>query len=661
MTKATKEKIRDMLLQIINVISADLGEGGNNPTPPPSGGQTFTNQKFPLTYEIAFINQNNKDDINKLVNRSYGQGRYTVYNPLITPYRVTFDLKLGGITSATPKQILYQWNTGATTNQKYYLVKADGTEVLLHTFTQGQYGGSNPVTYTINIPSNLQSVATKIILESQSAAGDFPDWFEIVGDYTFTAPAMGTVTPAPLKYLLGVDTKMWDISFNNFPDKEAPIAGMVAFQRLYGDHNLTFNESGTLTPNGFWKQRDNMLILKNQDGVQTKFCYLDFPEYPYSVASRYTPSTYQSLAQRVYQICTDNKNNGRYFSIMEIGNELNKWYGGNPAVEWMDGASIACMMSMCYDGHKGQFANCGAKSADSLILVSNPGLATSELDIWYQMTEWVIANRGRRGDGTPDFPFDVYSFHMYSSLGGQHSGSFGGVPPEITVPLSGMVDQFRRVNEYRKKVAPWVKIHVGEWGWDIASDSQLNAPAFGSYSAWQTCSMWAMRALFAMVENEIYGSAYFRIAQDWPNNDANGTIFATMALNRQESDGTQDTNGVWHNMGMHRTMTGDYFHQVMEFFGASDFVFNSRVSSSPFVFKFKKGTKDVYIIWQSETMVIPPNNARPVFTERTGTYNLNITGTKRQFVDDGSGVMSSTAFSGGNVPYGSKPVIIVQS
>jgi hypothetical protein len=50
---------------------------------------------------------------------------------------------------------------------------------------------------------------------------------------------------------------------------------------------------------------------------------------------------------------------------------------------------------------------------------------------------------------------------------------------------------------------------------------------------------------------------------------------------------------------------------------------------------------------------------RPTFTERTGTYNLNVKGKIRRFIDDGSGVMTSMDFSGGAIQYGSKPVIVI--
>jgi hypothetical protein len=177
--------------------------------------------------------------------------------------------------------------------------------------------------------------------------------------------------------------------------------------------------------------------------------------------------------------------------------------------------------------------------------------------------------------------------------------------------------------------------------------------------------MWSARAILAMAENEIDAASYFRIKEDYDVgglSDANATQFETMALIRQESAGVKQLDGSYIGFGMHRTLTGDYLKQLSEFLNAG-FVFDSRLSgsidnylSSPNVLKFKKDNVDLYVVWQHEGMSITD---RPQFTERTGSYTLNVKGKIRRFVDDGNGAMSSEDFAGGSIAFGSKPVFVV--
>ena len=291
------------------------------------------------------------------------------------------------------------------------------------------------------------------------------------------------------------------------------------------------------------------------------------------------------------------------------------------------------------------------KSSGSHAQVSICGLAEGEPYLLYQMIEWSIKNRGYRADGTPDLPFDVYSWHCYPSMEGQRQGMPGGISPEY-----GAAPYFERINTVRKKYAPWLKIHIGEWsGGDINAGSPLNAPAFDKYSAHQTSAMWTVRMLLLMAENEIDASSYYRIKQDYDAvDDNNAMLFATMALLKM-SGGTKQPDGSYTGINIQRTLTGDYFKQLSEFFN-NGWVFDSRVSTSPNVLKFKKGAAELYAIWEAENMTITD---RPQFTEKTGSYTLNVKGTLRRFVDNGSGVMSSEVFSGGKITYGSKPIFVM--
>jgi hypothetical protein len=194
----------------------------------------------------------------------------------------------------------------------------------------------------------------------------------------------------------------------------------------------------------------------------------------------------------------------------------------------MDGYAIAAMMSVAYDGHKGKYPGVGLKASGSTALLSCPGLATGNVDILYQMKEWSIANRGYRADGSVDFPFDVYSFHCYSSSGGQRSGTKGGLPPE-----AGMVGYMKGVKDFLRRYAPWMLLRIGEWGWDEAKDSELNAPAFGRFTAQQTSGMWAARGILCMDDIGVDASSYYMVTTNYVQetmDNNNGTMFWTMAL-----------------------------------------------------------------------------------------------------------------------------------
>jgi hypothetical protein len=116
-----------------------------------------------------------------------------------------------------------------------------------------------------------------------------------------------------------------------------------------------------------------------------------------------------------------------------------------------------------------------------------------------------------------------------------------------------------------------------------------------------------------------------------------------------QSDGT--TTG----LRIIRTAAGDYFKQEHDLL--SGYTFKERISSSPDVIKFTKGTSEIYAIWEDENVTF--TDTRPVITERTGTYNLNVKGKIKKFTDDGSGIMSTADFTGGAVAYSSSPVFVV--
>jgi hypothetical protein len=612
-----------------------------------SSNNDKSNAQIKLDAFYAYANQHQKDNFSYLIDDNF-ETKYTVWNPKIKPYIITFPLY--SYERCIIKQLRFSINNGNHSTQKYYYVRRDnGEKILFHSYSGGAWTPGNPIKI-FNVPSNLQADASAFIIESEGGS-DFPEDVELYGEFITAVAVHPPSKRLPLSELMGVVLKPWDIASDYmFPEKIPAIQELGTKRvRLYDDYQLNHNANGDLIfDHNLWHQTANIKILKNK-GISTQQCYLATQYYPFT-GDKLRPETYVQLAKDVYAFGLHNKANGDLVKIFEVENELNRWYG-DFARDYMDGYQLATMMSVCYDGHKGKYPNVGLKASGSIAMLSLPGLAEAEPYIFYQIAEWSIKNRGYRNDGTIDFPFDVYSFHLYSSLEGQRQGIPGGIAPEY-----GMAPYLKKINHIRNRLNKNIRVHVGEWGWDVSPNSPLNAPAFGKYSAQQTSAMWTVRALLSMAENEINGSSYYRIKQDYDAKDDNSeVVFATMALIRQESGGVKQPDGSYIGLQIHRTLTGDYFKQLSEFFN-SGWIFDSRVSASPNVLKFKKDTSEMYVIWEAEKMTI---SNRPQFRERTGAYLLNVRGKIRRLVDNGSGIMGTEEFAGGEIIYGSKPIFVV--
>jgi hypothetical protein len=333
--------------------------------------------------------------------------------------------------------------------------------------------------------------------------------------------------------------------------------------------------------------------------------------------------------------------------LFEGMNEPNAFWAGYD--DYLNGRYLAPAWSMMYDGNKGQFKNFGVKNADPAFKMSTSGLATASTDIMRAVYWWSKKNRGIKKDGSVDLPFDIIQFHNYSYTGGvsQYAGGVqGGLPPE----LSNVLDAADEFVWYSNKYAAGREVWIGEWGYDVNPESPMNAPAYGKYTAEQTRANWAMRTILEYAAHGIDRAQWYRLYQDgnWADKDA--TQFSTMSLLRENEDKT-----------ISRRLVGDYFKQVGEL---GDYVFDSRVSESPRVLKYKKGKDVMYAIWGVEQMK-KEKNSRPEFTETTGTYELSLPGisavTKKEF-QDGSGLMRSEKLNVNgklSINYSAKPLFIV--
>lgn len=603
--------------------------------------------------EDAYFNQHTHDALNKLLDDDLN-GVFTVYNPPVVPFEIIFDLYTYSI--CIIQQLRYYVNNGNASTQKYYIVRRDtGERVLIHSYTGGGWIQAEQV---FNIPSNLQFNASFFIIQSQTGA-DFPNYLQMWGTQTARTLPPPAITRSALSNLMGVDVKPWDINFTMFPEKGAVLYSLgIKRVRMYNDYDI--NHDGTTWNMNEFGQVASMQALK-AGGVDVQMCYLALPtSYPWPpTGDKNNVATYLQLAQDVYTLCLHNKNNGEYFKVFELLNEQDAWYDPD-ANHHFNGYQLAAMCSICYDGHKGAYPGVGLKASGSAALFSSGGVAEGEPYLFYQMVEWARANRGYKPDGTVDMPFDIYSFHCYSSLGGQFEFTNpGGTPPEI-----GAAPYFKKLNTVRRRYAWKTKIHIGEGsGGDVSQSSPLRATAFGPYDGNKVSAMWTVRYLLALAEHEIDAFAYYRISQDYPDAayDNSAVQFNTMALVRQESGGTSDNN-VYTGLGMHRVLTGDYFKQIAENLFNAGYVFDERISTTPNVLKFSKPGNNLYVIWATETMTVDLNvyGQQPAFSENVGFYNIgSISGTVKRFKDDGSGVMTSEAFNGGSIAYNSNPVLLI--
>jgi hypothetical protein len=633
-------------------------------------------QRIPLKVSESYFNNNATQDTTFLIDDNPN----TLYHPnypawhysLISPARTTF--LLDDYDPCVVKEFRYYTDNANQWNVRFYLVIRDTKEeVLFFTWTGG---GPANTEQSLPIPLDLQVPVSKLIIEVDDAGPFYPNYIQLWGDYVEHPDPVFNRQRVQIKDLLGVVVHPWDIDYLypyfgadvNVANKLTAILGLQPSAiRLYDDASLVKDVNGVMTLNGGWQQCDAMRTLTS-NGIKCHVCYqgqsldiaqawqaaginsqLNFPYQYNNNTDRAKVSSYQNVGKDCYVFGRDNAtSNPKYLYTLELGNENNAWWGGYAT--FMNGSQLAPFLSMGYDGHKGTYPNQGVKTADPSVLFSSTGLASDRTDIIHEIRVWSKENRGLKANSNVDLPMDVYSFHCYSSLGGQYSGTPGGIPPEY-----GMIPQIRQIVYWSNKYGNGIPVWIGEWGWDVHPDSVLNAPAYGSYTAEQTRAYWFVRGILSFAEEGVDKAEWYRLYQDYYNQDPRGgnvhednnpTQFATMALLRQ----LNNQNDVI------RLLVGDFFKQMNEF---GNFKFVQRINSSPTVLQFSGGTQMMYVIWDVEDMDVPGNNVRPVFTERTGTYNLPVSGTMKIFSENLSGSTISIPFTGGSINYSAKPVFVI--
>lgn len=640
--------------------------------------------RIPLKASESFANSNVSQGADFLIDDNPAtryHPTYPGYNSLIKPFRTTF--LLNDYSPCIIKKITYYDGNGNGYNCRFILVRADnGKEVEIFKFTGKGYQES----VSIDVPPSQHFSASKLILETPSGGDGYPDDIQLWGTFTEKSKVVETKS-YPIKNFLGVNLHPWDFDTVVYPAKYKALLELRAtFLRVYSDVYAD-KDSATgrymLNPEkrGFQIEKTFASLKKDAPWISTHICYQNqsLPikqtwtaagktshlNFPYG-HDRSNPQTYSEVAKDAFVLATRGGSNinlpdypvyvspnwwetkqkmvkgGRFYDIIEGGNEWNAWWAGLDG--YLGGSQLATAWSAIYDGHKKLIKNAGVKNADKNIMVSNGGVASDRPDILLEVIEWSKANRTYK-KGRVDLPFDIYQFHCYPSAEGQYANSKGGLPPEL-----GMVPKVQNIVNTANKYGNGVRTLIGEWGYDVHPESTQNAPAYSNYTAEQSRAHLAVRAVLGFAQAGAWGAEWYRLYQDWPNRiyDNVGEQFATMALLRQIDDSAKIIK---------RTLVGDYFKQLSLF---GDYVFNEAVRSDSIrILKFKKGTEEMYAIWAVEDIKINKGTNRPAYFERKGVYTLNIKGKLYQFRDDGSGVLTDQDFNGGSVAYNAKPVFIV--
>lgn len=352
----------------------------------------------------------------------------------------------------------------------------------------------------------------------------------------------------------------------------------------------------------------------------------------------------------------------------EVMNEPNAWWGDRD--NYLNGSALGAAWSKIYDNNKVASTSIGSRNADTGMLVSTSGLAISTVDLNESADFWAKKNRGSRPKidvptqpntwraktfGWVDNPYDVIQFHNYSYSGGHAQfdagGTKSGLPPEIGVALDA-VDKFVL---FRNKYAPWAKVDVGEFGYDVNQGSPMNATTIGSYDSAAIAGIWLIRTLLTYNAHGVdYAQAYRLYQDNLGDNFSDATQFGTMSLLREDA--------TTHAISLRKS--GRYFAELSEF---GDYVFDSTLREDSIrVYRFKKDTNYLYAIWSVEnwTNQAQDGSQKAVFANRTGTFNLPIangTITVRQLQDVGTTMSSSSATVTGNsypVSYDLKPTFI---
>lgn len=612
---------------------------------------------------------------------------FSIWSPPVNPVR--FNVDLHNYSSYVINQIKVFWPFGNPSTYKLIGVRRDNdSEVVLYDHPGGVY---QPYEQTIDL--SYTPDIKMVIIQSQGG-GDYPEYLKLYGSYTEKPVVAYQVKHYPLKNFMMVNCHQYDLDSawwwknptETYNQRMNAIANVFTGVRVYDDAYHSTAPDGTYafspTVHGGFVPESMYRDLKKKvpgfttlltwqgptDSIrQTYFAVKDSSSnlnIPYGLP-RDSVSSWERLGRDGYVLGSRYGSNANVpdYPIMVPTDwwvTMNSQIKGSGLASWVEPYNeddafwdaLHCLttsqlyagMSAFYDGHKGKLFRSGVKNADPNLIVSSGGMASGDTYILHEGRYWCIKNRGYRKDGTVNFPFDVYQAHLYPSDGSQYNGKPGGVTTE-----SSLIKWMDRLVKAAHDYGDDVPVAVGEAGWDINPNSDINAPAHDGYTAEQVRAQQVSRTILKSSQTGLSALYWYVMVQDdnFADTEPYTIQFRSMGM-MYCPDGTT----------LKRRTVSDHMmqlHKVMDYTFAEAIVDNDTMQVLRYT---KDGAQDMYAAWKVDS-ISRDANGRSVWHERKSKYKLNITGTRLDFTNDSSGVFKETPYSGDSVMLSSEPILFI--
>lgn len=538
------------------------------------------------------------------------------------------------------KQIRLGDGSGSFEDMPFFIVgtKHDGSEVLIYQF-KGQ-GYNTETVYDLPDPLAIKKIS---FTSSEQCK---PTYIKLFGDYE----AVKINYPMPVRYPFGNQTGVngfsWSWSFNKslntedlLSERSYQVLKKLGSCRIYLDAKELVQEPGKYRFKHNWRgfDLDGLYGRFKEDQIFVNIClqgsppyvvntwpadnrkdsyprafgtdkddvssYIELGKIAFQFVARYGRNSDIDLAlievddtQPSYESKSEKLVGLDLITLMEIGNELDKWWEGEDAN--LLGRQFAYLQSTVYDGHKGTLGrNVGIKTADPTMQVTNAGLASTAPDFLFSFVQECAKIRGYHPDGSVDIPLDgYYSFHCYASNGGgQHAESENrGMCIEQSA-VSAQLEKFQEVNYLHLGNK---KLVVGESGYDISKNSPLRAepPQGSGYSPYTWQGILILRTALFYAKRGVYRNFFFT----WKDDGAiDGWQFSSSGITSDSAD----RQLVLRPSAMYLIQTNSFM---------KDYVWVEQISLSPLVDKWQHGRSFVFSLYYATE-----NN-------RQGSYSLKV-------------------------------------
>jgi hypothetical protein len=538
------------------------------------------------------------------------------------------------------KQIRLGDGSGSFEDMPFFIVgtKHDGSEVLIF-----QFRGEGYNTETVyDLPAPLALVKISFTASEQCK----PTYIKLFGDYQPVQHKFPKLVRYPFGYQTGVNGFSWSWSYNKslnrgdgFIERSYQVLKMLGSCRIYLDAKELVQERSKYRFKHNWRgfDLDGLFSRFKADNIFANICLQGSPPYvvdtwpadkrkdsftrPYGT-DKDEVSSYVELGKVAFQFAARYGRNKNIdlslieaddtqpwyetksqklvgldlITLMEIGNELDKWWEGEDAN--LLGRQFAYYQSAIYDGHKGTLGkNVGIKTADSTMQVTNAGLASTSSDFLMSFVQECKKIRGYNPDGTVDIPVDgYYSFHCYASNGGgQHSEKENS---GMCIEQSAVPAQLKRFHEVNYLHLGNRKLVVGESGYDISKNSPLRAepPRDSGLTAYTWQGVLILRTSLFYAKHGLYRNFFFT----WKDDGAiDGWQFSSSGITSDSAE-----------RQLVLRPSAMYLIQANSFM--KDYVWVEQISASPLVDKWQHKHAIVYSLYYATE-----NNQK-------GTYDLKV-------------------------------------